>query len=58
MSIDDNEVHHLRMLMDDVFGEENFISLFTIKSNPRGSQASKYIALEHEYLLMYAKNVS
>jgi len=57
VSIDDNEVHHLRMLMDEVF-QGNFVNLFTIKSNPRGSQASKHIALEHEYLVMYAKNIS
>ncbi|MDI6686813.1 MAG: site-specific DNA-methyltransferase [Desulfobacterales bacterium] len=58
ISIDDNEVHHLRMTMDEVFGEDNFVNLFTIKSNPRGSQASKHIALEHEYLITYAKSLS
>lgn len=58
VNIDDNEVHHLRSLMDELFGEENFVNLFTIKSNPRGSQASKHIALEHEYLVMYSKNIS
>ncbi len=57
ISIDDNEVHHLRKLCDEVFGEENFISQFTVRSNPRGSQSSKFIALEHEYIIMYSKNV-
>lgn len=56
ISIDDNEVHHLRMMMDEIFGEENFITKFIIKSNPRGSQASKHIADVHEYVFLYAKN--
>src|SRR5690349_9144945 len=41
ISIDDNEIHNLRQLMNEVFGEENFIGCFIIQSNPRGSQSSK-----------------
>jgi len=58
VSIDDNEVHNLRMAMNEIFGEENFINLFTLKSNPRGSQASNFIALEHEYLIMFTKDIN
>lgn len=56
ISIDDNEQGNLKLLCDDVFGEENFIGLFTIMSNPRGSQNSKYISSVHEYIFMYSKN--
>lgn len=56
ISIDDNEVHNLRLLMNEVFGEENFVAQFSLRSNPRGSQASKFIAIEHEYVIAYAKN--
>ena len=56
ISIDDNELSHLKLLCDDVFGSENFLSQIIIKSNPRGSQASKHFAITHEYLLVYAKN--
>ena len=56
ISIDDNEVSNLRKLCDEIFGEENFVSQFTIRSNPRGSQASKHIAVEHEFILAYARN--
>ena len=56
VSIDDNEVHRLRMLMDEIFGEENFVSDFIVRSNPRGSQSSKHVAIEHERLLFYCKN--
>ena len=56
ISIDDNEVHHLKMLMDEVFGEGNFITQISVQSNPRGSQSSKHVATVHEYILFYAKN--
>ena len=57
ISIDDNEVTNLRKLCDEVFGEENFVGLFTIQSNPRGSQNSKFLSYVHEYVLMYAKSM-
>lgn len=57
ISIDDNEVTNLRRLCDEVFGEENFVGLFTIQSNPRGSQNSKHLSYVHEYILMYAKSI-
>jgi len=56
VSIDDNEVHHLRMLMDEVFGEHNFVGQIIIQSNPRGSQSIKYLAIVHEYVLLYTKH--
>lgn len=57
ISIDDNEVVNLRKLCNEVFGEDNFVGLFTIQSNPRGSQASKYLANVHEYICMFGKNI-
>ncbi len=57
VSIDDNEVHHLRMLLNEVFGEENFISQITIESNSRGRQSDRFVAGVHEYLLIYGKDV-
>ena len=58
VSIDDNEVHHLRMIMDEIWGEDNFISEISVKSNPRGSQASRDLAEVHEYLIIYCKKYS
>lgn len=54
VSIDDNEVANLRLLMDEVFGEENFVAQIIIQSNKRG-QTYKDISKTHEYLLLYAK---
>ena len=56
ISIDDNEVHNLRKLCDEIFGEDNFISEIIIKSNPRGSQSKASVAELHEYILVYSKN--
>lgn len=55
VSIDDHEVHNLRLLMDEVFGEENLLSEVVVISNKRG-QTYKEIAKTHEYLLIYSKN--
>lgn len=58
VSIDDHEVHHLRMIMDEIFGEENFVCAFVRKSGIAPRQDAKYIATQHDYVVCYAKNVS
>lgn len=55
VSIDDNEVATLKGIMDEIFGEENFISQIIIQSNKRG-QTYKEISKTHEYILAYSKS--
>jgi len=55
VSIDDHEIYDLRLLMNEVFGEENFICQIIIQSNKRG-QTYKDISKTHEYLLLYSKS--
>lgn len=55
VSCDDNEVHNLRCLMNEVFGEENLISQIIVQSNKRG-QTYKDIAKTHEYALVYGRS--
>ena len=55
-SIDDNEQHHLRLLMDDVFGSESFLITITVISNLAGSSDQFGFAGAHEYCLAYAKD--
>ena len=57
ISIDDNEVHHLRMLMDEIFGLENCIAQIVVQTNPRGRSLKQHVAQTHEYVLMYAKDI-
>ena len=56
ISIDDNECHNLKLLCDDVFGEENFIAEFP-RITKRGGKSSDIIAKNHDYFLMYSKGV-
>jgi len=56
ISIDDNEVHHLRMLMDEIFGEENFVAQIIWKKRG-GAPNDKPIGTTHEYIVFYAKNI-
>lgn len=58
LSIDDNEMTSLKALCDSIFGEQNFVANVIVKSNPRGSQSTKEIASVHEYVLVYAKDIS
>ena len=56
VSIDDNEVHNLRLLMNEVFGEENFVECITW--NKRIPKNDKGIGSIHEYILIWAKDSS
>jgi adenine-specific DNA-methyltransferase len=56
ISIDDNEVHHLRTLMNEVFGEENAIAEFIWAAGRKND--SKMASVSHEYILCYVKDLS
>lgn len=55
VSIDDNEVHNLRLLMNEIFGEENYLGTISNTNNPKGRSDDKYIATAHEYIIVFAK---
>jgi len=58
VSIDDNEVHNLRMTMNEVFGEENFVvKLVWENKEGGGGSDSKYFRIKHEYIVCYARNI-
>ncbi|KKR79412.1 MAG: hypothetical protein UU24_C0009G0011 [Candidatus Nomurabacteria bacterium GW2011_GWA2_40_9] len=58
ISIDDNEVAQLKLLCDDIFGEENFIVNFIVNSAPAGTQSSKNVSIQHSYCLCYARSIN
>lgn len=59
ISIDDSEQAYLKVLMDDIFGEENFVNQLVWVSNKKGRQISgKMFAKTYEYILVYAKDIS
>lgn len=56
--IDDNEVHNLRLMMNEIFGEENFVTEIVWQRTFATKNDSKYFSTEHEYILLYSKNIS
>lgn len=58
VSIDDNEVHNLRLFMNEVFGEENFISCIIWKKKHSYGRGHTYIIPQTEYILCYSKNIN
>ncbi|MGI4789029.1 MAG: site-specific DNA-methyltransferase [Janthinobacterium lividum] len=55
VSIDDNEAAHLKILMDEIFGEENFVA--TIIWQKRTSpEARRILGAAHDYIVVYAKS--
>ncbi|MDR1897307.1 MAG: site-specific DNA-methyltransferase [Prevotellaceae bacterium] len=56
ISCDDNEQHNLRCLLDELFGEDNFVANIIVRANPRGRQSDNDVATLHDTLLCYAKN--
>ncbi len=58
VSIDNNEVHNLRLVMDEIFGAENFIDCIIWKKRYGGGSKEKYLVSLHEYILFYSKDVN
>lgn len=56
ISIDDNEQANLKKICDEIFGENNFIANLIWKSKSGGANDSRFIAVDHEYILVYSKN--
>jgi adenine-specific DNA-methyltransferase len=56
ISIDDHEQANLKLLCDEIFGENNFVALLTVENNPKGRKNSDFVSISSEYLLIYAKN--
>ncbi|GAA9042457.1 site-specific DNA-methyltransferase [Helicobacter pylori] len=54
---DDNEQAYLKVLMDEIFGRENFVSCITHIVKPEGRMYGQ-VAKTHEYILVYAKNIN
>lgn len=57
ISIDDNEQANLKLLCDDVFGEENFLAILPRRTKSGGGSAADAFAVEHDYVCVYARSV-
>ncbi len=56
VSIDDRRVHQVRMLLDELYGDEEFVGCIAVRTNPRGKGLRRHVATNHEYLVIYAKD--
>ena len=55
ISIDENEFINLQQILNEIFGEENFVAALTVLCNPKGRSQDKYFATNHEYVVCYSK---
>ncbi len=56
MTLDDNEIHHARMLLDDIFGDENFVTTVIWQKVYSPKNTADYFSEDHDYILVYAKD--
>lgn len=56
VSIDDREVHRLRMVLDEIFGAENFVSTIIWEKKYAPQNDARWLSENHDYVLLYAKN--
>ena len=58
ISIDDNEVAQLKLLCDEIFGENNFIAKVVWRKKYGGGKGARFFVDLHEYVLCYTRNIS
>ncbi len=56
VSIDDNEIHTLRMVMDEIFGARNFIASIIWQKVYSPKNSAKHFSEDHDYIIVYAKH--
>ncbi len=56
VSIDDNEVHRLRCLMDEVFGEENFVATVVWQKVYAPKSSARHFSEDHDFIIVYARS--
>lgn len=56
VSIDDDESHYLKVLLDDIFSRENFISSIIWQKKFSPQNDSKYLSDMHDYIISFSKN--
>lgn len=57
VSIDEAEIHHLRCVMDEVFGEENLLATFVRKRRLSTGMREQPVSPDHEYIVAYARSL-
>ena len=58
MTLDDNEVHRARMVMDEIFGAENFVATCIWHKMDSPKNTAEFFSEDHDYMVVYAKTKS
>jgi len=58
VTLDDNEIHRARSMLDSIFGEQNFIATCIWHKNYSPKPSAQFFSEDHDYLLIYAKDKS
>jgi len=58
ITLDDNEIHYMKVLCDELFGRSNFIANIVWQKRTSPANDAKYFSSDHDYVLLYAKNAS
>ena len=58
VSIDDNEAHYLKVIMDEVLGRSNFIDTVIWRKNYSPKSSARHFSSDHDYILVFAKNAN
>ena len=58
ISIDDNEIANLRLLMDEIFGERNFVTTVIWQKMDSPKNTAVHLSEDHDYIVIYAKNAT
>ena len=56
ITLDDNEVHHARAALDEIFGEQNFVATCIWHKMDSPKNTAQHFSEDHDYLIVYAKN--
>jgi site-specific DNA-methyltransferase (adenine-specific)/adenine-specific DNA-methyltransferase len=56
VSIDDNEVANLRLMMDEIFGKQNFIATVIWQKVYSPKNSARHLSEDHDYIVIYARN--
>ena len=55
VQLDDNESHYCKILMDEIFGRDNFVANIIWRKKSGGGQDAEFFAIEHENILVFKK---
>jgi adenine-specific DNA-methyltransferase len=55
ITIDDNEVHYLKIACDEIFGRNNFVATVIWKKNDSVKSTARHFSVDHDYILIFAK---